>query len=82
MTDIRTASAYLVIEKAGWKWDPPRITAMRKEKPALKSGQIAVKVSLKIPMAIFDQFIPVLEAEISEPDVIAPTIQIEPEVSE
>lgn len=82
MTDIRTASAYLVIEKDAWAYGRPRITAMRKNKPALESGQIAVKVNLKIPMAIFDQFIPVLEAEISEPDVIAPTIEIEPEVVE
>lgn len=82
MTDIRTATAYLVVEKDSWIYGKPRIVAMRKNKPSLESGQIAVKVNLKIPMAIFDQFIPVLEAEISAPDAILPTIEIEPEVAQ
>ncbi len=78
--DVRTASAYLILERASWRYDPPRIVAMRKEKPTLTAKQIAVKVNLRIPMALFDQFIPVIQGEISEPDIIAPAIELEPEV--
>ncbi|MBT2484774.1 MULTISPECIES: hypothetical protein [unclassified Microbacterium] len=81
MRDTRTTSVYLILEPHSHTWKPPRVAAMKVRKPALESGQIAVKVNLKIPMAIFDQFIPVLEAEISEPDAILPAIEIEPEVS-
>jgi hypothetical protein len=77
--DIRTSSVYLVLERARWRYDPPRIIAMRQEKPSLRGGQVAVKVRLNIPMALFDEFIPVVEADIEEGDFIAePEIEIEP----
>lgn len=82
MSATQTASTYLVLERSAQYWKGARIVEMRAKKPALKSGQIAVKVNLKIPTALFDQFIPVIEAEISEPDILVPTIEIESEVTE
>ena len=83
MSTIRTVSCYLVIERDQRNSISlfPRISRMTKDKPALRTGQIAVKVNLKVPTSLFDQFIPQVEATITEPDVIVPSIELEPEVN-
>jgi hypothetical protein len=74
--DIRTASIYLVLERSKWRYDPPRVVSMRKEKPRLESGQVAVKVQLRIPMDLFNTYIPVVEAELAEGDFILPELEV------
>ncbi len=82
-TDIRTSSVYLVIERATWRYDPPRVVAMRVNKPSLAAGQIAVKVSLRIPMAMFGTFIPEVTAELAEANILVPELVVQPtEVTE
>lgn len=83
MSTVREVSAYLVLERDGRNpsYRPPLVAAVRKGKPALESGQIAVKVKLSIPMSLFDTFIPVVEASISEADAIYPAIEIESEAA-
>ncbi len=81
--DIRTVETYLVLEKDGSYYRPPRVVAHRKNKPSLESGQIAVKVRIAIPMSMFDTFIPVVAAEVvDDKQVILPEMTIEPEVTD
>lgn len=75
--DIRVTKAYLVLERAKWRYDPPRIVALRKEKPRLESGQVAVRVQLRIPMSLFDTYIPIVEAELGEASLILPDLEVD-----
>lgn len=79
MTQI-TQSVYLVISPGQRRGYPSvvrefNIVDLRKGKPALKSGQLAVKVKLNLDSALFDEFIPVVEATIEAADVIEPTVE-------
>lgn len=67
-------SQYIIIKKKN-KWSYG--SRMTKESPALASNEIAVKVSLEIPDAIFDK--PTLEAQIVVPEeaVSKPVISAE-----
>lgn len=81
MVELRTTSCYLILARDGRAtWRGPRIVGMTKTKPALKRGQVAVKINLHIPSALFEEFIPQVEATIGEPDLIVPAIELEPEV--
>lgn len=73
-----TASTYLVLElDRGNTYRDPRVVSHRKTKPALEPGQIAIKVEIKIPMSLFETFIPVVGAEITDPgQVLMPEITI------
>ena len=77
--DVRLSSVYLVLERATWKWDAPKVVSMRKEKPQLKSGQIAVKVSLGIDMDMFNTFIPEVITELKPTQIIPPVVVLEEE---
>lgn len=77
MSDIRTARAYLILERPSWKFDPPNIVGMRKSKPDLKGGQIAVRVALNIPMEMFNEFIPEITAQLEAGEVIIPELELE-----
>lgn len=81
MSEKISASVYLVIEP-GWRSGLPSrvrefsIKEMRKGKPALRGGQLAVKVKLNLDPALFDEYIPVLEASIEGHDIIAPEVEV------
>lgn len=68
------AMAYLVLEKERYGM---RIAEMRKNKPALRSGQVAVRVKLIVDRKMFESFIPEVTAELQQGDVIEPVIEIE-----
>lgn len=81
-TRIEQASCYLVLERDRRRpsWRPPTIVKMTKAKPALAAGQFAIKVKVNVPMSLFETLVPVAEVTVSEPDVIAPAIELDPEV--
>ncbi len=72
-------SVYLVCTRDRYGF---RITEMRKNKPAMKSGQVAVKVKLRIPKQTFDEFIPEVLAEIGTADIIPPEVKVVPPLDE
>lgn len=75
--DVRKSSVYLILERPKWRNDPPRVAGMRKEKPALDSGQVAVKLTLRVDMSWFNEFIPEVVADIEPGDIIVPEIEVE-----
>jgi hypothetical protein len=78
MPGRQKAITYLVLElDRGSLYRAPRVVNHRKTKPSLEAGQIAVKVVLDIPMDVFDTFIPVVTAELSEAQISTPEITIE-----
>jgi hypothetical protein len=66
-------SNFLVIKKNGWRYTS-RLTA---KAPALASSEIAVKISLEIPDAVFEK--PAFEANITIPKeaISKPVIETE-----
>lgn len=76
-----TRSIYLVLKPEYARWGgSPRgffVSALRKTKPALDSGEVAVKVELSLDLDIFANFIPVVSAEIQAPDLIVPEVSVE-----
>jgi len=69
------ARAYLVLQKD--RYGHPDIVALRKEKPILASGQIAIRVVVNVPLGLFETFIPAVEVELHENEVIPPTVELE-----
>lgn len=74
--NIRAAKAYLVIEKDRNGW--PSIAAIRKEAPALRAGQVAIRLVVNVPLSLFYTFIPDVTVELHEGDIIEPTVEVEP----
>lgn len=62
-------SAYLIINQ-------DKIVAMRKQKPQLSSGQVAVQVHVNLPDAYFKRFIPEATLEIPEAAVLRPPVEV------
>lgn len=63
-------SAYVIFNKRG-------VVGLRKTKPALRSGEVAVKMEFSISEKFFDRTIP--EAKINIPDdyIQKPTVDVE-----
>jgi hypothetical protein len=73
------ASAYLVLSRDRYGMN---ITEMRKNKPGLRPGQVAVKVKLLVDAKLFADFIPEVTATLEAGDVIEPVVEIEPAPSD
>jgi len=71
------AGVYLVLERSGHGM---KVAEMRQNKPAMRAGQVAVKVVLSISPQAFEQMIPTINVELHEGDQIEPTIEVEPPV--
>lgn len=87
MSEKISSSVYLVIEPTRRGGFPSRVLdftvrEMRKNKPSLLGGQLAVKVKLNIDSSLFDEYIPVLEATIEGHDIIAPEVEVLPAETE
>lgn len=70
-------SQYLIVKKSGTKYAPRYTVRVTKSTPALASNEIAMKVNLVLPDAIFDK--PAFEAKVVVPDaaVSKPVISAE-----
>lgn len=76
MTDFMLEdSVYLVLQRDRFGM---KVAEMRKNKPAMRAGQIAVKVRLRIPRKAFEEFIPSVVATIGENDVFEPKVEVIP----
>ena len=62
-------SAYLIIEKGG-------IQMLRKNRPDLHAGQVAVKIQVDVSDAYFDRHIPQAHLTLAEEDILTPTIDV------
>lgn len=80
MPNTKPAKAYLIIERD--RYGNPAIAGLRKERPALGHRQIAVRVVVNVPMALFETFIPSIEVELHEGEIIPPTVELLPETDE
>lgn len=69
------AKAYLILER---DYHGMKIADMRKNKPSLRSGQVAVRVQIKINSTLFENLIPTISAEIQAADIIEPTVEVLP----
>lgn len=74
-------TAYLVITPEFNRYYPDRatrfkITDLRKTKPALRKGQVAVKVQLDIDDSVFADYIPTVVAQIEGTDLLQPTVEV------
>jgi len=69
------AAAFLVLERERFGM---RIADMRKNKPALRAGQVAVRVQLTIEDSMFEELIPTVSAEIHPGEVLEPTVEVLP----
>lgn len=79
MAEKLSDSAYLVLTPELHRYYPTRvigfkITGLRKAKPKLRSGQVAVKINLNMNSSVFEEYIPQVEVEISGTDIIAPPV--------
>lgn len=87
MSDTLSTECYLVLQ-GRWnryqqKYDDASVKRMTKKSPRLEGGQIAVKISLRLPPDSFDDFIPEALIEIPEECIHHPAIEasvISPEV--
>lgn len=75
MTAKLEASAYLVLERDRYGMS---IKELRKGKPAMRAGQVAVKIKLLIDREAFEAMIPTVTAELSIADLIEPEVVVEP----
>ncbi len=62
-------SAFLIIEKGG-------IQMLRKNRPDLHAGQVAVKVHVDVADEYFDRYIPQAHLTLAEEDILTPTIDV------
>ncbi len=67
-------SAYIVLRQDRYR--RPKIDRMTQRKPALASGEIAIRVRLKIDSDLFNKYTPEVVAEINEPDIIQPEVEV------
>lgn len=69
-------SIYIICDRNGVK-------DLRKSKPTLTSGQVAVRINVEIPVGYFDRFIPVATVKLPEPPPLTEiSIEYDPEVVE
>ncbi len=68
-------TCYLIISENG-------SVEVRKRRPDMSAGQVAVKLRLDISDRFFDRFIPNVEMSIPDEAVIEPDIQVTYEVEE
>lgn len=61
--------AYLIITKSG-------VQALRKTRPQLNSGEVAVRLRLTVPDEFFERIIPDAEIIIPEEAVLTPPIEV------
>ena len=82
MRERLTTDCYLVIEKAQQWHKEIIIKKVRGSKPALEPNQIAVKLSISVPAAAFEQFIPNVSIDVPSDLAIKPVVQVtaEPDV--
>lgn len=66
---------YIIMNRKG-------AVAMRKTKPQLNSGEVAIKLGLKITDDFFDRFIPEAQFDIPESLVITPDVEVDVETPE
>lgn len=64
MAWTETLEAFVVL-RPNFRTRRPEIDRLTKRKPALANNEVAVKVKLKVPSNFFDEYIPVVEAEIT-----------------
>lgn len=62
-------TAYLIITKAG-------VSNLRKTRPKLNSGEVAVRLRLTVPDEFFERIIPDAELIIPEEAVLTPPIEV------
>ena len=62
-------NVYLIMDKNGAR-------QMRKTKPKLSSGEVAVQLEIEISDEFFERFIPVANLEIPDDAVIKPEISV------
>jgi hypothetical protein len=75
---------YAVIADRRTDWDrkyghAPKLTVthIRQNKPRLSRDEIAVKIRLAIDVALFEEFVPTVTAEIQAPHIHVPAAEIE-----
>lgn len=62
-------SAYIIVTKGG-------ALTLRKVKPTLHSGQVAVKINIEMSDKFFERFIPEATLNIQDHNVLTPDIKI------
>lgn len=62
-----TDTIYLICNRTG-------VIGQRKTAPALKKGEIAIKVNVTVPKSVFAEYIPSVDVEISERSIIHPVL--------
>lgn len=72
---IRKVACYLVIGQDYWKYST--IVRMTKGTPRLNAGEIAVRVNLGLDSTLFNRVIPTVDAEVTAPQILEPSIEIE-----
>jgi hypothetical protein len=75
MSEVRTVTRelYVVLVKNRRYWRTPAIDRTTLRSPKLKAGELAVKVSLRIPENIFD--LPAAELTIDPSNLIRPEVK-------
>jgi hypothetical protein len=66
-------TVYITMNRSG-------AVSMRKSKPKLNSGQVAVRINLAVPDTFFDRFIPEVNIEVPNTALIHPRIEAEVEI--
>lgn len=74
MSNVRTVTReiYVVLVKRRYYWNTPGIDRVMKKSPKLKAGELAVKISLRIPENIFD--LPATELTVDPTNLIRPEV--------
>lgn len=62
-------STYLILTRTG-------IVGIRKNKPYLTSGQVAVKLEIEVSDQFFDRFVPTAKLNIKDHQVLTPDIGV------
>lgn len=75
MSDVRTVTreVYVVLVKSRRYWRSPAIARTTLRSPNLKAGELAIKVSLRIPENIFD--LPAAELTVDPSNLIRPEVK-------
>lgn len=70
-------SQYLIVKKSGSKWSPRYSSRTTVNTPSLEANEVAIKINLTLPDAVFEK--PAFEAEIVVPEdaVSKPVIEAE-----
>lgn len=65
----------IVASKSRYGYYDGRIASFTKSKPSLSSNEIAVAITVKVPVAFFERMTPVVEIELPEEAVVHPNIE-------